>query len=448
MQQASEQNYSRLPHDILVTICERLDSPSALSSFALCSQSSYVIAVPWLYRKVKLLSTAGQTRFAYAVALQQGKEGLARHVTSLEVPFPDTRSGCVDWHTALLLMTLMRCPAIKSLSLIRPQRDLDAFICTQADINTVSALVSATQNLLDLTINFAPKNSSPYDPIQCYWGKTRYTFSAQNSTIPQEAAPSYKHDHLVFPRPLTDQLARLRSFCLVAGVDLGWKILVHCLGPSLRSLHLSLPLSGDAYLEQVAQTSPYLESFTLNTASSAQVTDTSLSIFAKKCGGTLKRLAISHLNTPEPGNIEPSAQLRPFASLATHCRQLEELHLGEGVPLSVEDLETLLGPSGMPLRTLSLQSAGPVSHFGQKASRERTTQLTSQLVKRLGSTLQDISLAKSVVYANDDFLNACAQLVELQSLDVQLSATVSPSSIDALLSTKPILKSSLCFQGL
>ena len=177
--------------------------------------------------------------------------------------------------------------------------------------------------------------------------------------------------------------------------------MVHCLGSSLRSLRVSMPLSGRTYLEQIATASPHLESFTLNTTPEARVTDSSLLQLLQVCGGTLKQLAVSHL-TLNSGSTAETAQLSALAFLVTHCHRLEELCLGEGVTLSTPDLESLSGSLRPPLRTLSL--TGSVSNLGHRPSSERKKRLMSTLVKCYDSILQDITLSESVVWANDGFL--------------------------------------------
>lgn len=59
-----------------------------------------------------------------------------------------------------------------------------------------------------------------------------------------------------------------------------------------------------------------------------------------------------------------------------------------------------------------------------------------------------MSLSESIVWANDVFLKACAQLTNLRSLDVHLSPTLNSSSIRDLLAKKPILTSNFCLEGL
>lgn len=222
------------------------------------------------------------------------------------------------------------------------------------------------------------------------WSRARVFFGAEDNSVPQEVPPLQNGHHLIFPRKLTDQLRRLQSLSLAAMYDLGWSVMAHCLGPSLRSLHLRMPLPGETHLDKLAKSSPHLENFTLISTSGARVTDASLSSFLRVCGGTLKRLVVSDLTPTESGSTASTARLPALASLATHCRQLEELHLGEGVSLSTQDLESLSGPSCPPLRTLSLQSAEPVSHLGQKTSPERKKRLMSALVKCYEAVAGDV----------------------------------------------------------
>ena len=176
--QASGQLYCRLPPEVLASICEHLDGFSTQMSFALCSKSNYAIAIPSLYREVKLLSIVAQTRFAYAVALHRSKEGRGQHVTSMEVALPVVQGGSVDWHKDLLIMIVARCSAVKFLILNRPSQDSHGYACSQADINALSSVVSANQNLQGLTINLATRMGPRMVPYGVELG-----FSSERKTI-------------------------------------------------------------------------------------------------------------------------------------------------------------------------------------------------------------------------------------------------------------------------
>lgn len=290
-QQAIVRDQSRFPAEIVASICECLDSSLDKLSVALCSKSTYSNVAPSLYRKARLFSTFAQTKFAYALALQQGPGGLAQHVESLELALQDSEHDSKHRNAEVLLMIIARCPASRTLGLVR--RDQWS-ICTQADIDALSKVVAAPPNLRDLTLRFVCGAPDIEHFEHGYIGQP-YTFEAEDTSLEAYFTPPSDEYHLVFPQQLTDQLGRLRSFSYTARWDFGRQIIMHCLGVSLRSLYLSMPMSGTAHLEQLANNSPNLASFVLDTTESARVSDVEVCEFLERCGGTLKKFSLSHL---------------------------------------------------------------------------------------------------------------------------------------------------------
>ena len=383
------------------------------------------------------MSTAAQIRFAYAIALQQGGEGLAQHVTSLQLALRSTTGDRAIRNAELLHLILARCPAVKAMALIRIREGVhgtkvDYDTAPQADIDALSSIVSAPQHLHDLTLD-----TFWLRPDQCPIIVTEEVQTTQGPS------PSSDGRRLIFPRQLTDQLARLRSLSYKDNDGFGWNAVVRCLGPRLRFLRLSIPKPVTFHLEVLAKASPHLTTFLLETTKSARLSDAEVSHFLQSGGRSLKTLAISHITEAAAVNTAAPQQTRPLASIASltkHCQQLEELELGKGVMLTTEDLETMTESSSPPLRVLSLQSVAPITYM-RHSPLAHSERLLSALVRSRASSLQVISMSKSVILADDGFLHACTQLAKLRRINVKLAPFVRDVSIEALYSAHPNLLS-------